>query len=164
MHIHSKDLISAVSYTSKINNIIQKYILSKYLLELNEIFKKAPKTTQKLILYRGISNDYITPNLKKNFFYKNTQFTSTSLFIEQAINYSKNKIVLKINVNIGLPLIFVEGITLAENDFEIIIPINSIFFVNKPPTIIPFYKKKDFLICPNEDNIPINIIELNYIY
>ena len=33
MHIHSKDLISAVSYTSKINdnNMIQKYILSKYL-------------------------------------------------------------------------------------------------------------------------------------
>ena len=33
MHIHSKDLISAVSYTSKINdnNIMQKYILSKYL-------------------------------------------------------------------------------------------------------------------------------------
>jgi hypothetical protein len=143
---------------------IYNYILSKYLLELNDIFKKAPKTTQKLILYRGISNDYITPNLKKNFFYKNTQFTSTSLFIEQAINYSKNKIVLKINVNIGMPLIFVEGITLAENDFEIIIPINSIFFVNKPSTVIPFYKNKDFLICPNEENIPINIIELNYIY
>ena len=40
---------------------------------MNDIFKKAPKTTDKLILYRGITTDYITPKLKKDF-YKNSQF------------------------------------------------------------------------------------------
>jgi hypothetical protein len=144
---------------------IYNYIFNKYLLEMNSIFKKAPKTTQKLILYRGISSDYITSKLKKNF-YKNTQFISTSLFIENAINYAtgKNKHILKINVNIGLPIIFVEGITLAEKDFEVIIPINSIFLLKKSAKKVHFYKKKDNIICPDEDTTPLNIIELSYIY
>jgi hypothetical protein len=144
---------------------IYNYILNKYLLEMNEIFKKAPKTTQKLILYRGISNDYITSKLKKDF-YKNSQFTSTSLFIENAIDYATNKtdkLILKINVNIGMPLIFVEGITLAEKDFEVIIPINAIFFIKNKFKQVPFYKNKNN-ICPDEDILPINIMELLYIY
>jgi hypothetical protein len=143
---------------------IYEYIFAKYLLEMNEIFKKAPKTTDKLILYRGITSDYISSKLKKDFF-KNTQFTSTSLFIEKAIGYSsgKNKMILKINVPKGMSLIFVEGITLAENDFEVIIPINSIFLVKKTFHIIPFYKKKEDIICPDEDYIPVNVAELTYI-
>ena len=144
---------------------IYEFILRTYLLEMNEIFKNAPKTTDKLILYRGISTDYISSKLKKDF-YKNSQFTSTSLFIEKAIGYTsgKNKMVLKINVPKGMSLIFVEGITLAENDFEVIIPLNSIFYVKKQFHIIPFYKKKENIICPDEDLTPINIIELSYIY
>ena len=144
---------------------IYEHIFTKYLLEMNDIFKKAPKTTDKLILYRGIKYDYISSKLKKDF-YKNTQFTSTSLFIEKAIGYSsgKNKMVLKINVPKGMPLIFVEGITLAENDFEVIIPLNSIFYVKKISHIVPFYKNKENIICPDEDNTPINITELSYIY
>lgn len=71
---------------------------------------------------------------------------------------------VKINVNIGLSLIFVEGITLAEKDFEVIIPINAIFLIKHNFKKVPFYKKKDNIICPDEDNIPINILELSYIY
>ena len=72
--------------------------------------------------------------------------------------------VLKINVPKGMSLIFVEGITLAENDFEVIIPLNSIFLVKKTFHIIPFYKKKEDIICPDDEHIPINVAELSYIY
>ena len=144
---------------------IYDYIFKKYIVEMNEIFKKAPRTTDKLILYRGISFDYITSKLKKDF-YKNSQFSSTSLFIEKAFDYTsnKNRMIMKINVNIGMPLIFVEGITLAEKDFEIIIPLNAIFLLKHPFKQVNYYKNKEDLLCPDENVININMIELNYIY
>ena len=63
-----------------------------------------------------------------------------------------------------MPLIFVEGITLADKDFEVIIPMNSILYINNPLKIVRYYKNKDDLICPEDSYININIIELSYIY
>lgn len=144
---------------------IYDYIFKNYLIEMKQIFMKAPKTTEKIILYRGISFDYLSLSLKKDY-YKNTQFTSTSLFFEKAFDYasSKNKMVIKINVNIGMPIIFVEGITLAEKDFEVIIPINAIFYVKHPFKEVKYYKKKEDLLCPDENITIVNMIELSYIY
>lgn len=144
---------------------IYNYIFTNYLIEMKDIFKKAPKTTNKLILYRGISKDYLSLSLKNNY-YKNTQFTSTSFFFEKAFDYAstKNKMIIKINVNVGMPIIFVEGITLAEKDFEVIIPINAIFYVKNPFKEVKYYKKKDDLLCPDENSTIINMIELSYIY
>jgi len=143
-------------FDSKIYN----YIFDMYFKELKNIFKIAPKTNDKLTLYRGISKNYITPNLK-NKYYKTNQFTSTSIFAETAINYSSpsNKTILKIDINKGNRLIFLEGITLSEKDFEIIIPINSYLYLKKSLNDVPFYKKKDNLICPEETDIKINLLE-----
>ena len=143
---------------------IYNYIFKLYLNEMKAIFKKAPKTTDNLILYRGVSEDYINKNLK-NKYYKTSQFTSTSIFVEKAINYTnqKNRILLKININKGVPLIFVEGITLAENDFEVILPINSFLYLKYPCKEVFYYSKKDNLICPSEEPIIINLIEFTYI-
>ncbi len=91
---------------------------------------------------------------------KNTQFTSTSLFFEKAFDYasSKNKMIIKINVNNGMPMIFVEGITLAEKDFEVIIPMNAIFLLK-----IHLKKKMIYYVLMKSTTI-INMIELSYIY
>jgi len=139
---------------------IYNHIFEMYLEELKNIFKIAPKTTDNLSLYRGISNDYITSKLK-NKYYKTNQFTSTSIFAETAIMYStqSNKTIIKIDVNKGNRLIYVEGITLSENDYEIIIPINSYLYLKKSLLDVPYYKKKDDLICPQENDININFLE-----
>lgn len=58
---------------------------------------------------------------------------------------------LKILVEKGVPLIFVEGITLAKGDFEVIMPINSKLYIDYALKKVNYYKTKDD-ICPNANN------------
>jgi hypothetical protein len=64
-----------------------------------------------------------------------------------------------------LPLIFVEGITLAKGDFEVIMPINSTLYIDYALKKIDYYKTHDD-ICPSKDiNNKINmttVIYMNY--
>jgi hypothetical protein len=136
---------------------IYKYIFTSYKKELIDIFNKAPKTETPIILYRGVKENYI---LKKSIrgYYISNHFSSTSLIAEKAVEYTrKNKIIYKIIVNIGLPLIFVEGISLAPNDFEVIIPINSIFYIDNALQEINYFydRDKNKILCydENEKNI-----------
>jgi len=85
--ININDNISFISFIKNecfnFDMSIYEYIFKNYLIEMKNIFKKAPKTTNKLILYRGISKDYLSLSLKNNY-YKNTQFTSSSIFFEKS--------------------------------------------------------------------------------
>ena len=139
---------------------IYKFIFDKYIKELKAIFSKAPKAKHKIVLYRGINENYILSKSKKGY-YKTNHFSSTSLFPEFAYNYTKkNKIMLKIIVEEGMSLIFVEGITLAKGDFEVIIPINSTMYIDYALKKVSYYKKQED-ICPtknSENNINITTV------
>jgi hypothetical protein len=147
------------------NNEIYKYVFNSYIKELKDIFNKAPRTLHRVVLYRGINESYILKQSKKGYYLTN-HFSSTSLFPEIAYNYTKKKkIILKIIVEKGLPLIFVEGITLAKGDFEVIMPINSTLYIDYALKKIDYYKTRDD-ICPSKDiNNKINmttVIYMNY--
>jgi hypothetical protein len=147
------------------NNEIYKYVFNSYIKELKDIFNKAPRTLHRVVLYRGVNESYILKQSKKGYYLTN-HFSSTSLFPEIAYNYTKKKkIILKIIVEKGLPLIFVEGITLAKGDFEVIMPINSTLYIDYALKKIDYYKTRDD-ICPSKDiNNKINmttVIYMNY--
>jgi hypothetical protein len=144
------------------NNEIYKYVFDTYIIELKGLFNKAPRTLNRVVLYRGINESYILKQSKKGYYITN-HFSSTSLFPEIAYNYTKkNKIILKIIVEKGMPLIFVEGITLAKGDFEVIMPINSTLYIDYALKKIAYYKTNDD-ICPSKDsNNNINLTTVIY--
>lgn len=132
---------------------IYKFIFDLYIKELKVIFDKAPRTQNRLVLYRGINENYVSKQSKKGYYISN-HFSSTSLFPEIAYNYTKKKkIILKIIVEKGQPLIYVEGITLAKGDYEVIMPIHSTLYIDYALKKVGYYKTKDEL-CPviNDDN------------
>jgi len=145
------------------NNEIYKYVFNSYIKELKDIFNKAPRTLNRVVLYRGVNESYILKQSKKGYYLTN-HFSSTSLFPEIAYNYTKKKkIILKIIVEKGMPLIFVEGITLAKGDFEVIMPINSTLYIDYALKQIDYYKTHDD-ICPSKDsNNKINMTTVIYI-
>ena len=132
---------------------IYKFVFDLYIKELKVIFEKAPITQHRLVLYRGINEKYVSKQSKKGYYISN-HFSSTSLFPEIAYNYTKKKkIILKIIVEKGQPLIYVEGITLAKGDYEVIMPIHSTLYIDYALKKVGYYKTKDEL-CPviNDDN------------
>ena len=133
------------------DNEIYKFVFNLYIKELKDLFDKAPKTDKELVLYRGVNENYILQNAKRGYYITN-HFSSTSLLPEFAYNYTKKKnIMLKILVEKGVPLIFVEGITLAKGDFEVIMPINSKLYIDYALKKVNYYKTKDD-ICPNANS------------
>ena len=146
-------------------------ILKLYIIDMNNIFKKVPKIHKDFYLYRGIEINYIYDTIMRDVDkkYNNKYFLSTSLFVENAYKYTKNKnrIICRFKIDSTIPLIFVEGISLAKNDMEVIIPNNTILTLSD--TIINKYLYKpdnNFaknVICPREysDYDIIDVIDLN---
>ena len=151
-----------------------KNILQLYISDLQEIFEKAPKTNKELYVYRGIHINYIYNAIMDDQIdkYNNKYFLSTSLFIDKAHKYTKpeNRIICRFKITIGVPIIFVEGISLAKGDMEVLVPNKTeIVLANK---IINKYlysndsKITKDIICPREysDYDIIDIIDFDIYY
>jgi hypothetical protein len=125
-------------------------IFELYMNDLNLIFEKAPKTDEIIWLYRGV-------NSISSLLTKNDQYLSSSVFLQTAYKYTakKNRQIIRIEVNIGTPLLFVQGISLAkeEYDFEVIIPINMTFTIKPDTTSIIFNKNaaKEYICIEDYD-------------
>jgi len=141
------------------NETIWMFVFELYIQELKQIFDKAPLTEKRLVLYRGIKNNYVAKNSYKGYYITN-HFSSTSLFSEIAFRYTdaKDRKMLKIIVDKGLPLIFVEGISLSPNEFEVLIPMKATLYIDYASKKINYYKQKQKVICPNIDDS--NIVDV----
>lgn len=148
-----------------------KNILKLYISDLKNIFIKAPKTDKELYVYRGIQINYIYNSIidDKIDSYSNKYFLSTSLFIDKAYKYTKpdNRIICRFKINSGVPIIFVEGISLAKGDMEVIVPNNTVLVLSDINIKKYLYSNdnkitKD-IICPREfsDYDIIDIIDFN---
>lgn len=140
-------------------------IFKKYIEELRQLFDKAPRLQHKMLLYRGVNENYVLNKSNKGY-YTTNHFSSTSLFAEKAFNYtkSKNRIMLKIIVDQNLPLIFVEGISLARGDFEVLIPMDATLYIDYATKKINYYKNGNDLICPDIDADVVNVSTILYSY
>ena len=150
-----------------------KKIFKNYLSDMKNIFIKAPKIEKDLYLYRGIEINYIYDNIiddeNVDKQYKNKYFLSTSLFVEKAYKYTKkqNRIICRFKINSGMPIIFVEGITLASGDMEVIVPNNTILKLLDENIKKHLYNSNNTftkdIICPREysDFDIIDVIDFN---
>ena len=96
-------------------------------------------------------------------YYTTNQITTTSLFVENVYDLTKNNIIIKIIVNKGLPLIFLQGISFCRDKYEVIIPNNSTLYIDYAMKKINYYKDKNNIICPDENkSIIVNMTNVIY--
>ncbi len=166
---NSQEFLRFISRNFKKFSIdIYNQAITSYIHELNEIFKKAPKTKEILYVYRGVNDNYISKEVSKNKsrgFFVSNRFTSTTLFLASAINFIKTQdsVLYEIKIEKGLPVIFLNGISFINQEFEVLLPINSTFYIDYALKIENYYHNKN-LICNDSKNIKeIKITSLVYI-
>jgi hypothetical protein len=146
---------------------IYNQVISAYIHELNEIFKKAPKTKEVMYVYRGVKDNYISKEVSKNKtrgFFVSNRFTSTSLFLKSAIGFiGQDSVLYEIKIEKGLPVIFLNGITFITEEFEILLPINSTFYIDYALKTENYYHNKNLICNENKDSIEIKMTSLVYI-
>lgn len=131
--------------------------ISNYIMELSEIFKKAPRTKEVIYAYRGVKDNYISKEVSKNKtrgVFTSNRFTSVSLFAEMAIKYftDMNNILYEIKIEKGMPVIFIDSISFHKGENEILLPINSSFYIDYALKKIRYYKDKTGIICYDKSN------------
>ena len=159
------EILMDIKELKKINYNIWIKVLKLYMKDLSNIFDKAPKTTDEIVLYRGSGTDYIGPSSKKGYYSLN-RFTSASLDSNIALNYAdkydrKKALIYRITISKGIPLIFVEPFNEnLKNLVEVLIPKNCIFYIERGIKLINTFDKNNN-ICPyNKRTIKVLDIKL----
>lgn len=149
-------------------------IFISYIKDLMKIFNKAPKLTSKLIVYRGIKDDYHILNKKEDVFV-NKLFSSTTFLFDVAYRYldKKKGIIQRITIDKGIPILFLEGITLNTGEYEILLPINTYYIIENPVIkTIPIYPSSlkninkpiiNNIICKTDNVSEIKVSDLHLI-
>jgi hypothetical protein len=154
---------------------IKEYII-KFIDEFKEIIYNSPRLTKKMRVFRGIRDgtflmDGIEINDDSNQYYKNTEFLSTSFYLESATNFTENDCcLLELNLDTDVPCLFTAHISRRRNEYEITIAPDTImklvkckrkFVLNDPS----YYDDIQTLFYPKKYNIPImRMCEFNIIY
>jgi hypothetical protein len=114
--------------------------------DLNRIIKNSPPLRKKLVVFRGVKTDYYLTG-SKNKFYKNQGFVSTSLSYRLSRNFAGGKCCLKRIVLLpGTKCLFISGLSRFPNEIEILLPTNSIFYVQNAKRSIAYYESEDIKI------------------
>lgn len=108
-------------------------LLIQYKEELQRIIEEAPRLPNPLVVYRGFQDEGYLSGLK----FINPDFISTSVSIEAALNFAQLRYdmypkrhfgsrylggVYEITLGPTIPCIYMEPITLCEDEFEVLLP------------------------------------------
>jgi len=137
-------------------------VLKKYINDIINIFNKAPIVEDDIICYRGIKENYINENKDlinlKEGTYINNSFMSTSLFIDTAMNFTSNidkekRYIQRINIK-NNRVIFLQFISSFQEEYEILLPINSRLYIEYPFREMRIYnmydERNENIICEEE--------------
>jgi hypothetical protein len=86
--------------------------IKEYVKEFSDIIKQSPRLIKPIKVFRGITNDkYLLNGMKENNngnkLFKNIEFISTSMYLESATKFIKNKCcLLELVLNISVPCLF----------------------------------------------------------
>ena len=122
-------------------------ILNYYIIDINNIFIKAPCVEDTLVFYRGVYDDYYLKNYSNGVFVSET-LSSCTLDCKTAIAYASTKCcVMRIKVNKGCKIILIDNVS-NYNEAEVLLPFNTIYSIDYPRQYINYYKTSD--ICPDD--------------
>ena len=172
---------------------IYTWVFSKYMKEIKEIFKKAPKTKAEMTFIRGVKKNYIIESNKLGYYKKNLitsltiDYNIAEMFAElnqqdknnlindirqrdDMASVHRNKLIQRVEnqsklfyeiiVEKGLPMIFMEGITINKGEYEFILPPHALLYIDHPYEFKNIYTNIDN--CPDRTQY-INITKLYFV-
>jgi hypothetical protein len=111
-------------------NIIE--YINKYIDEFSDIIHNSPRLKTPIKVFRGITSDrYLLNGIEENkngiMIFRNIEFISTSMYLESATNFMKNKCcLLELTLNISVPCLFTAHISRCGIEYEITLAPNTI--------------------------------------
>ena len=106
--------------------------IDRYIADLSTIIENAPATTKTMKVYRGVEDDYYFKNRKKNVYFKNETFVSTS-FNPDIAHIFKNKYnkccISEITLLPGTKCLWISGVSHFPGENEILLNINTTYLI-----------------------------------
>ena len=115
-------------------------IIKKYIKRLNTIILTAPSLKQKMIVFRGVENDFYFEGNDKKIFFKNKGFISTSLDYVKARGFAKGGPIKKITLLPGSKCLFITPVSKYRFEIEVLLPSTTTYLIRshvKKPDMIP---------------------------
>lgn len=125
-----------------------------YCKDLNRIIRQAPPLKQKMVVFRGVKDDYYLKGSKKSL-YTNQGFISTSIYYNKAANFAAyvkntnkyNMCCLKrITLLPGTRCIFLSGLSKFPEEFEILLPSDSVYQMRNAKATYKIYKDEYYKV------------------
>lgn len=119
-----------------------------YCKDLNRIIRQSPALKKKMIVFRGVKDDYYLKGSKKSF-YTNQGFISTSIYYNKASNFAayvqntnKQSIccLKRITLLPGTRCLFLSGLSKFPEEFEILLPSDSVYQLRNAKATYKIYK------------------------
>lgn len=150
---------------------IYNYVINKYISEINNVIKNAPKNQDVIYLYKAVEDNYITKELslpanRSKKFFTSDRFMTTNLLPEIAIQQLEepNRYLYEIKINKNVPVLFIGGISIIPNKMTVLLPIKSKLYIDYAHKKVKYHKNKE-LICydkANKDSFEISMTSLIY--
>ena len=114
-------------------------VLHMFIKDLSSIIKNAPPLRKKLVVFRGVTNDYYLKG-KTGFTYKNIGFHSASMSVDVATGFmGKSKCCLKkITVLPGTRALIMMGISMFPHEMEVLFNFDSLYMLRSTNFIKQF--------------------------
>jgi hypothetical protein len=150
------DAISREEFFADLATNYRTYI-EGFIWDLNGIVLAAPRTTKPIKLFRGIKNPlFMYAELKKSRQFQTSDFQSTSLDAQKAVEFAEHEgvvgAVIEILVGAGTPCLFMEMVSRFE-EMEVLLPLGiQMFYRQTLPKIYPLYSQ--------EDDFMVSVIEM----
>jgi len=112
-------------------------VIRLYITDLDNLINKSPPTTKKMIVYRGVKNDYYLNGIKDHI-YKTDSFVSTSINLPSALRFAGTDCCFKrITLLPGTKTLLLAGISKYKNEIELLLGTNAQFYITKDKNTIP---------------------------
>ena len=114
-----------------------KNVIQQYINDLDDLINKSPSISKKMIVYRGVKNDYFLNGTKNNI-YKTDSFVSTSINLPSAMKFADSYCCFKrITLLPGTKALLMAGISKYKNEIELLLGTKSQFYITKSLSTIP---------------------------
>jgi hypothetical protein len=133
-----------------------KKVIKQCIDDLDNIISKCPATTKKMVVYRGVKDDYYL-NGTPNHIYKTDSFVSTSINLISALDFAgKNCCFKRITIMPGTRLLLMACMSVFQNEFEFLLGRTSQFYITKNASNVPRLSG----VCIAEDFDFVNVSDL----
>ena len=114
-----------------------KGVIEQYIKDLDNLIDNSPPITKRMIVYRGVKNDYFLTGTKDHI-YKTDSFVSTSINLPSAMKFAGNDCCFKrITLLPGTKTLLLAGISKYKNEIELLLGTNAQFYITKEKNTIP---------------------------